>query len=111
MTNEGRDSCVTLISRHRHSERKKFFSASFTFCNNNNNNNNNKMGNGAKAQMKRERNAKQNQKKEGASQLKANAAAKNIICKTCFQTFLCTFVKRRKFDSHVSISSVYFFFM
>ena len=44
MTNEGRDSCVTLISRHRHSERKKFFSASFTFCNNNNNNNN-KMGN------------------------------------------------------------------
>ncbi|ORE10612.1 DUF1909-domain-containing protein, partial [Rhizopus microsporus var. microsporus] len=45
---------------------------------------------GAKAQMKRERNAKQNQKKDGASQLKANAAAKNIICKTCFQTFLCT---------------------
>ncbi|CAO3700715.1 unnamed protein product [Rhizopus stolonifer] len=48
------------------------------------------MGNGAKAQMKRDRNAKQNQKKNGNSQLKTNVAAKNIICKTCFQTFLCT---------------------
>ncbi|KAI7907616.1 At2g23090 like protein [Cokeromyces recurvatus] len=47
------------------------------------------MGNGQKAQMKRERNAK-NSKKEPTSQLKANQAAKNIICKTCFQTFLCT---------------------
>ncbi|KAI8979467.1 At2g23090 like protein [Mycotypha africana] len=47
------------------------------------------MGNGAKAQQKRERNAK-NQKASASSQLKANNAAKNIICKTCFQTFLCT---------------------
>ncbi|KAI8344963.1 At2g23090 like protein [Blakeslea trispora] len=47
------------------------------------------MGNGAKAQMKRERNAK-SAKKENSSQLKTNQAAKNIICKTCFQTFLCT---------------------
>ncbi|KAI8329225.1 At2g23090 like protein [Chlamydoabsidia padenii] len=46
------------------------------------------MGNGQKAQMKRERNAKA--AKGPASQLKVNAAAKNIICKTCFQTFLCT---------------------
>ncbi|KAG2191410.1 hypothetical protein INT46_000230 [Mucor plumbeus] len=47
------------------------------------------MGNGQKAQMKRERNAK-NAKGQNASQLKTNDAAKNIICKTCFQTFLCT---------------------
>ncbi|KAI8890079.1 DUF1909-domain-containing protein [Backusella circina FSU 941] len=47
------------------------------------------MGNGAKAQQKRERNAK-NSKKENGSQLKVNETAKNIICKTCFQTFLCT---------------------
>ncbi|KAI8096697.1 At2g23090 like protein [Halteromyces radiatus] len=46
------------------------------------------MGNGQKAQMKRERNAKAT--KGPSSQLKVNAAAKNIICKTCFQTFLCT---------------------
>ncbi|CAO3598581.1 hypothetical protein BCR42DRAFT_412883 [Absidia repens] len=46
------------------------------------------MGNGQKAQMKRERNAKA--AKGPQSQLKTNAAAKNIICKTCFQTFLCT---------------------
>ncbi|KAI8143625.1 At2g23090 like protein [Fennellomyces sp. T-0311] len=47
------------------------------------------MGNGAKAQMKRERNAK-GAGKEAKSQLKVNAAAKNIVCKTCFQTFLTT---------------------
>ncbi|KAI8993214.1 At2g23090 like protein [Pilobolus umbonatus] len=47
------------------------------------------MGNGQKAQMKRERNAK-NGKKDANSQLKTNEAAKNIICKVCFQTFLCT---------------------
>ncbi|CAO3625283.1 unnamed protein product [Cunninghamella blakesleeana] len=46
------------------------------------------MGNGQKAQMKRERNAKTQTKAN--SQLKVNAAAKNIICKKCFQTFLCT---------------------
>ncbi|KAI8374590.1 At2g23090 like protein [Radiomyces spectabilis] len=47
------------------------------------------MGNGAKAQQKRERNAK-NQKSDAKSQLKVNAAAKNIICMQCRQTFLCT---------------------
>ncbi|KAI7894353.1 At2g23090 like protein [Mucor mucedo] len=47
------------------------------------------MGNGQKAQMKRERNAK-NAGGESKSQKKTNELAKNIICKTCFQTFLCT---------------------
>ncbi|KAI8070906.1 At2g23090 like protein [Gongronella butleri] len=47
------------------------------------------MGNGQKAQMKRERNA-QKGTKGGNSQLKKNDAAKNIICKKCFTTFLCT---------------------
>ncbi|CAL1696494.1 unnamed protein product [Somion occarium] len=47
------------------------------------------MGNGAKAQQKRER----NQAKAGStakSQNKVNEAAKNIICMTCRQTFLLT---------------------
>ncbi|KAI0639182.1 DUF1909-domain-containing protein [Trametes polyzona] len=47
------------------------------------------MGNGAKAQQKRERNAA----KQGAtakSQIKTNQAAMNIICQTCRQTFLLT---------------------
>ncbi|KAI0786031.1 At2g23090 like protein [Abortiporus biennis] len=47
------------------------------------------MGNGAKAQQKRERNAA----KGGAtakSQIKTNEAAKNIICSVCRQTFLLT---------------------
>ncbi|KAJ2776911.1 hypothetical protein GGI15_004688 [Coemansia interrupta] len=47
------------------------------------------MGNGAKAQMKRERGAK-NAPKEANSQLKVNAAAKNIKCSVCFADFLCT---------------------
>ncbi|CAO3616701.1 unnamed protein product [Cunninghamella echinulata] len=46
------------------------------------------MGNGQKAQMRRDRAAKDS--KKASSQLKVNAAAKNIICKKCFQTFLCT---------------------
>ncbi|KAI9361982.1 At2g23090 like protein [Pilaira anomala] len=47
------------------------------------------MGNAQKAQMKRERNAKSGAG-DTKSQKKTNEAAKNIICKTCFQTFLCT---------------------
>ncbi|KAH8554735.1 At2g23090 like protein [Umbelopsis sp. PMI_123] len=47
------------------------------------------MGNGQKAQMKRERNAK-DAKKGPTSQLKQNDAAKSVICQTCRQTFLCT---------------------
>ncbi|KAJ2362253.1 hypothetical protein H4S02_011432, partial [Coemansia sp. RSA 2611] len=46
------------------------------------------MGNGNKAQMKRERNAKAGT--EAKSQLKINVASKTIQCKTCFQTFMCT---------------------
>ncbi|OCK75661.1 DUF1909-domain-containing protein [Lepidopterella palustris CBS 459.81] len=46
------------------------------------------MGNGAKAQQKRERNAKE--KKGPSSQLKSNAAAKTIICKVCRQDFQST---------------------
>ncbi|KAK9766338.1 hypothetical protein K7432_004661 [Basidiobolus ranarum] len=48
------------------------------------------MGNGQKAQQKRERNAKLDKKNANTSQLKANAAAKSVICQTCRQTFLCT---------------------
>ncbi|KAL1932061.1 hypothetical protein VTP01DRAFT_9117 [Rhizomucor pusillus] len=47
------------------------------------------MGNGQKAQMKRERNAK-HQAKAPNSQLKVNEAAKNVICGVCRQPFLCT---------------------
>ncbi|RAL07907.1 uncharacterized protein BO97DRAFT_408658 [Aspergillus homomorphus CBS 101889] len=47
------------------------------------------MGNGAKAQMKRDRNAK-DANKGGKSQLKANEAAKDIICQICRSTFLKT---------------------
>ncbi|KOS12763.1 hypothetical protein Malapachy_1371 [Malassezia pachydermatis] len=48
------------------------------------------MGNGARAQQKRERNAKANSGKEAKSQLKANEAAKSVICQICRQTFLMT---------------------
>ncbi|KAI9474922.1 hypothetical protein BX667DRAFT_507198 [Coemansia mojavensis] len=47
------------------------------------------MGNGAKAQQKRER----NKKSAGAaakSQLKQNEMAKNVMCNICRNTFLCT---------------------
>ncbi|GAM87553.1 hypothetical protein ANO11243_055800 [Dothideomycetidae sp. 11243] len=47
------------------------------------------MGNGAKAQQKRDRNAKDT-KKGPTTQLKANAAAQTIKCKKCFQTFQST---------------------
>ncbi|KPI42225.1 uncharacterized protein AB675_9713 [Cyphellophora attinorum] len=47
------------------------------------------MGNGARAQQKRERNAKDT-KKGPTSQLKSNQAAKSIICKICRQDFQVT---------------------
>ncbi|KAJ5725069.1 uncharacterized protein N7483_006426 [Penicillium malachiteum] len=47
------------------------------------------MGNGAKANMKRERNAK-NAKTGPTSQNKTNEKAMNIQCQTCKQTFLQT---------------------
>ncbi|KAK2004747.1 DUF1909-domain-containing protein [Colletotrichum falcatum] len=46
------------------------------------------MGNGAKAQQKRDRNAKDAKPK--GSQLKVNAAAKDIQCQVCKATFLKT---------------------
>ncbi|EMF15320.1 DUF1909-domain-containing protein [Sphaerulina musiva SO2202] len=55
------------------------------------------MGNGAKAQQKRERNAKDTSTK--GSQLKANAAAKTIKCKVCFQDFQST-AKRPALEQH-----------
>ncbi|GHJ86232.1 hypothetical protein NliqN6_2634 [Naganishia liquefaciens] len=45
-------------------------------------------GNGAKAAMKRDKNAAAGTK--AGSQLKANAASQTIQCKTCFQTFQST---------------------
>ncbi|KAH8088176.1 At2g23090 like protein [Filobasidium floriforme] len=48
------------------------------------------MGNGAKAEQKRERNAKNAPAKGASSQLKANAAAQTTICKKCFRTFQST---------------------
>ncbi|KAL5366694.1 DUF1909-domain-containing protein [Aspergillus floccosus] len=47
------------------------------------------MGNGAKAQMKRDRNAK-DAKGVGKSQLKTNEAAMDIQCVVCKSTFLKT---------------------
>ncbi|KAF9883967.1 hypothetical protein FE257_002408 [Aspergillus nanangensis] len=47
------------------------------------------MGNGAKAQMKRDRNAK-DAKGTGKSQSKINEAAKDIQCVVCRATFLKT---------------------
>ncbi|WPH03579.1 Hypothetical protein R9X50_00646100 [Acrodontium crateriforme] len=58
------------------------------------------MGNGAKAQQKRDRNAKDT-KKGPTSQLKSNAAAKTVICKVCRQDFQST-VKRPALEDHAS---------
>ncbi|KAF9929484.1 hypothetical protein BGZ65_005781 [Modicella reniformis] len=58
------------------------------------------MGNGQKAQMKRERNAKQ-AAGNANSQLKANEAAKNIVCQICRQTFLCT-IRTKALEEHAT---------
>ena len=48
-------------------------------------------GNGNRAKQKRERNmARQAKMTSAHSQLKSNEAAKNIMCKICRQTFMCT---------------------
>ncbi|CAB4409025.1 unnamed protein product [Rhizophagus irregularis] len=57
-----------------------------------------KMGNGQKAQHKRER-AKNDAKKGPTSQLKTNEAAKNIVCQVCRNTFLCT-VRKKALEEH-----------
>ncbi|CAO1627977.1 unnamed protein product [Sympodiomycopsis kandeliae] len=56
------------------------------------------MGNGNRAQQKRERNLK-DAKKEPSSQLKSNQAALSVKCKTCMQTFLGT-VRRDALQQH-----------
>ncbi|KJA25966.1 hypothetical protein HYPSUDRAFT_36813 [Hypholoma sublateritium FD-334 SS-4] len=48
------------------------------------------MGNGAKAQQKRERNADKAGAGGSKSQAKVNEAAKSIVCGTCKQPFLIT---------------------
>ncbi|KAK5053938.1 hypothetical protein LTR84_001900 [Exophiala bonariae] len=58
------------------------------------------MGNGARAQQKRERNADKGPKGP-ASQLKANAAAQTYKCKTCFQTFQST-TARKALEAHAT---------
>ncbi|KAJ2145044.1 hypothetical protein IW136_001117 [Coemansia sp. RSA 678] len=55
------------------------------------------MGNGAKAQQKRERG--KNEAKPAKSQLKQNEMAKTIICSVCRSTFLCT-VKKNELQVH-----------
>jgi hypothetical protein len=57
------------------------------------------MGNGAKAQSKRERT--KDHSKAPSSQLKSNAAAKTIICKTCRQDFQKT-TNRTALEEHAS---------
>ncbi|EME43672.1 hypothetical protein DOTSEDRAFT_72884 [Dothistroma septosporum NZE10] len=58
------------------------------------------MGNGAKAQQKRDR-AKEKGPKEAKSQLKSNLAAKSIKCKTCFQDFQST-TSQKMLGEHAS---------
>ncbi|EME81419.1 uncharacterized protein MYCFIDRAFT_38481 [Pseudocercospora fijiensis CIRAD86] len=57
------------------------------------------MGNGAKAQQKRERAGGKNDKKGPTSQLKSNSAAQTIKCKTCFTSFQST-TNRKALDEH-----------
>ncbi|ORX77191.1 DUF1909-domain-containing protein [Anaeromyces robustus] len=58
------------------------------------------MGNGQKAQHRRER-MKENAPKAAKSQLKINEKAKNIICEVCRTTFLCT-VREKALQEHVN---------
>lgn len=58
------------------------------------------MGNGAKAAMKRERNAK-DAKAGGHSQLKVNQKAMNVQCAICRQPFLLT-IKRKALEEHIN---------
>ncbi|TPX35673.1 hypothetical protein SmJEL517_g01926, partial [Synchytrium microbalum] len=55
---------------------------------------------GAKAQQKRERNAK-DAKTGPTSQLKANQASLTIQCKICLQTFMMT-SSRTQLESHLN---------
>ncbi|KAF2469260.1 DUF1909-domain-containing protein [Lindgomyces ingoldianus] len=59
------------------------------------------MGNGAKAQQKRERKGGKSGPGEAKSQLKSNAAALTIKCKTCFQSFQST-TNRKMLGDHAT---------
>ncbi|PVH93366.1 DUF1909-domain-containing protein [Periconia macrospinosa] len=59
------------------------------------------MGNGNRAAQKRERNAAKAKGSEPKSQLKSNAAALTIKCKTCFQSFQST-TSRKMLTEHAS---------
>ncbi|KAF2251782.1 DUF1909-domain-containing protein [Trematosphaeria pertusa] len=59
------------------------------------------MGNGNRAQQKRERNAAKAKGGEAKSQLKSNAAALTIKCKTCFQSFQST-TNRKMLSEHAT---------
>jgi len=56
------------------------------------------MGNGAKAQQKRDRNAKA-AGTGSKSSLKTNEAAKSVVCDVCKQTFLVT-VRQPQLEEH-----------
>ncbi|KAH6643612.1 At2g23090 like protein [Boeremia exigua] len=58
------------------------------------------MGNGAKAQQKRDRKGDSGPK-EAKSQLKSNSAAQTVKCKTCFQTFQST-TNRKLLTEHAA---------
>jgi hypothetical protein len=58
------------------------------------------MGNGAKAAMKRERNAK-DQKGQASSQLKVNQKAMNVQCTICRQQYMQT-INRKTLEDHIS---------
>ncbi|KAI8901551.1 At2g23090 like protein [Globomyces pollinis-pini] len=59
------------------------------------------MGNGAKAAMKRERNAAKGGDGGGKSQLKTNQSAMNVQCNVCRQPFLLT-IKRKALEEHIN---------
>ena len=62
-------------------------------------------GNGAKAAQRRERNAEKNKKPAG-SQLKANEAAKTIVCVQCKQSFLGT-MRKPALTTHAEVLSIF----
>jgi hypothetical protein len=62
------------------------------------------MGNGAKAAMKRERNAK-DQKGQASSQLKVNQKAMNVQCSICRQQYMQT-INRKTLEDHISSKEI-----
>jgi S-adenosylmethionine synthetase len=64
------------------------------------------MGNGAKAQMKRERNAK-DQKGQASSQLKVNQKSLSVQCVVCKQSYMQT-INKKTLEEHV-LSKVWYY--